>query len=116
MSTVPVPSTTRVTDTEVSFVSRWTVACRGLREACRPEAVGSITSPSLLMRRTVGTPHPPARSRCGGQGGAESAHFLRCPDAHPQPTVRPGLPDEHAGVDQFLPDPVRIGENTEQHE
>ena len=40
------------------------------------------------------------------QGVAECGHLLRRADRHAQPAVRTSLPDEHAAVEQALPDGV----------
>src|SRR3954471_2536685 len=49
------------------------------------------------------------------QGGTESGHLFRGTDRHPQPPVGTSLADQHAAVEQTLPNGMPIGERAEQH-
>ena len=51
-----------------------------------------------------------------GQGGPEGSHLLRRADRDPKPSVRADLTDQHAMVEDALPDRVPVGERAEQHE
>ena len=52
-------------------------------------------------------------SMCVGQGVLERRHLRWCPDRDPQPSVGAGLADQHAPVEQPLPD-ARAGRRTDR--
>ena len=57
-----------------------------------------------------------AASPSAGQCVPECCHLRRGADRDPQPAVRTGLADQHAVVEQALPDGVPVGVAAEQHE
>ena len=79
------------------------------------------TFDSLVSRSTVGGAGHRASSRRAGcaqrrQCVPECCHLLGRADRDAQPAVRPDLADQHAAVEQALPDGVPVGVPPEQHE
>ena len=77
------------------------------------------TFDSLVCRSTravllmLGSSRPRAAPRSAPRGRPSSRRGCR---RHPQPAVRTRLADQHAAVEQPLPDGVPVGEAAEQHE
>src|ERR1700761_5106893 len=94
-STTPMPSRSSLTRIWVSWVRRST---RALRSRFTPAPPNTVSFDHFV------------------QGRSERRHLLGGPDRDPEPAGRPDLADQHAPVDQPLPDRVSVGERAEQHE